>query len=116
MWKHPQSLLGWSTPFGLGFDHASLARALRIEDNESHCKMRRFGRCHGREFCADCPWSENDLQSRARAWPVAAARRGMSRVPDWRRRPPPTRVLHAWPRFAVWLSYSASAPSAKPRR
>lgn len=64
MWKQADKLLGWATPLGLAFDHASLARALHAKENKAHCRMRRFGRCPGLEFCADCAWSEDALEGR----------------------------------------------------
>lgn len=48
---------GWATPIAPGFDAATLARNLSMFARQD-CNSRKFGRCPGKEYCADCSWSE----------------------------------------------------------
>jgi hypothetical protein len=54
-------LVGWATPLLPVFDFATLVRRLRLEGDT--CLARKQGRCPGKYYCSDCPWSEGPLRS-----------------------------------------------------
>jgi hypothetical protein len=62
MLKEIREFLGWDTPMVPAFDLPSLARALGFFDR-TDCTSRRFGRCPGKEYCADCHWSEGGIRA-----------------------------------------------------
>lgn len=51
----------WATPLVPAFDSATLASRLG-QVGSGACLARKQGKCEGREFCADCHWSEGTLR------------------------------------------------------
>lgn len=56
-----ERLVGWTTPLFPSFTRAGLALRLGHVEKDS-CNSRKQGDCEGKEYCADCAWSEGPFR------------------------------------------------------